>query len=171
METLTLRYKLEPEEAAVAAVDHSPAVRTSAKRTQALGAAGILLGLLMLTQTAIAFALLAVGVLIFSLGTRFSILRRSRWVYERTPFFSDPVTAVADEQGVRFTSADNDLWYRWSSYDAAHNAANGVALVMRGGTSVRWIPSRAFAGADQQAAWFVQAYEGIRQARQPVAPN
>jgi len=171
METLTLRYELEPEEAAIAAVDHSPAVRASAKRTRALGAAGIILGLLMLTEAAIAFALLAVGALIFGLGTRFSILRRSRAVYELTPFFSDPVTAVADEHGVRFTSADGDLWYRWSSYDAAHNAADGIALVMRGGCAVRWIPSRAFAGADQQAAWFIQAREGILQARQPVAPS
>jgi hypothetical protein len=161
MQPLTLRYQLESDEVAAASIAYSPAVRASARRTRALGGIGIVVGLLFLTRTPVAAALLAVGALIFGLGTRSSMVRRQRWFTARTPFLTDPVVAVADDDGVRFTTAHSDLWYRWSNYTEVRSTTDGIALVMRGGTTVRWIPARAFAGADQQAAWFAQARAGI----------
>jgi hypothetical protein len=157
----TLRYQLQPQELAVALFDHSPVMRSSATRTKAMGAAALLVGAIFIGQTGVAAAWLAVGLLIFGLGTRFSIVRRNEWVTRRTPFLTDPVAAVADDQGVRFTTPHSDLWYRWSNYASARDTPTGVALVTRGGATVRWIPSRAFDGADHQAAWFAQARDGI----------
>jgi hypothetical protein len=155
MEPLTLGFQPTVDEVAAATVDLAPAVRLSSRRTKLLGGVALVLGVYALfAAPAVAFGCFLAGVLLFGLGTSFSLRRRMRWVIERTPSFTAPHVLVADPTGVRARTPSSDQWFDWTHYEAVVDAAaGGVALVLRGGTSVRFIPGRAFADAAQRAGW------------------
>lgn len=68
---------------------------------------------------------------------------------------ADPCTVTADARGLRVQTDRSDLRFDWSNYQDVIETPEGVGLVAGGGTTLRWIPTRAFASPDERRR-FVQ---------------
>lgn len=77
------------------------------------------------------------------------------------PALTDPTTVSCDEQGLRVVTPTSDMRFDWNAYEAAVSAPDGLALLLRGGASIRWLPARAFIDQDQQRDWYRIASTGI----------
>ena len=157
MESLTLRYELTPEEVAAALAD-TPAGRARARQARrlglGLGAAILALSLAtgMSIIAAVPPAVLVAIFLVWASGRRARI-KSALPMVRATPSLTQPVSLTIEGDGIRVQGPTEDSWSSWRHWESVTSTSNGVALVLRGGWGVQFIPTRAFAPDGQQADW------------------
>lgn len=179
---VALRYQLDVSEFARVNADENPQLVAGRDRRHRIGVATMVVGAAMtiggaFVSTTVGLALSLVGVAVLTVGGLFLIsgsrpgaVRQFEDMARKAPNLIAPATVVANGQGIRITSEHSDQWYGWQNYDDVRDTAIGVVLVPHAGL-VRFVPSRAFDGPAEQAAWAADAKLAVTRARRDAPPN
>jgi len=115
-------------------------------------------------SAAIGGAAVMFGALLLRSFTQMGRRRALRTAIRRTPALAEHQEVTADPTGLRVRARTSELWFGWSRYQTVASDDLGVALVLRGGAGVRFVPRRAFADAAEQSAWAHQLGSWVEEA-------
>lgn len=94
--------------------------------------------------------------------------RQLRMVIKQTPTLTDHREVVAGPDGLRVVTSTSDSRLAWSHYQSVADDDMGVTLVLRGGSTAHFVPSRAFSDADEQTAWAERVSAWVVEASTPA---
>jgi YcxB-like protein len=171
--SMVLSFQPEREELARAIARHSGANKT-ARICMLLGAISIALGVYSLVtintrvNDAIAGFGVVFGLILLSSNSAAGRRRQLRAVIERTPTLSDHREVVASPDGLRVVTPTSDSRLAWSHYQSVVDDDLGVNLILRGGSTVHFVPRRAFSDASEQTSWAQRVNSWINEASAPA---
>ena len=154
METISLRFKYTEEEYIAATRLYLTGSRSFLIRlvlSSIFVAVGIFLVSLLQMDTLISFLLTFIGVVLLLIwALLFFVVPRQR--FRRDPKFRDEYTLQFSDDGIQFKTAQIDALVQWSLYSKVIKSERFYMMVY-GQNMISVIPRRAFASAQQDAAF------------------
>jgi hypothetical protein len=169
---MVLSFTPEREELARAMARYSGSNRT-ARTCMLLGAISIAIGVYSLVaintrvNDAVAGFGILFGLMLILTNSPSGRRRQLRMVIKQTPTLSDHREVVASPDGLRVVTSTSDSRLAWSHYQSVVDGETGVALVLRGGAIVLFVPRRAFTDASEQSAWAERVTAWVDEASAP----
>ena len=170
---MVLSFKLEREELARAIAQHSGSNKT-ARIFMLLGAISIALGVFSLVafdnrvNDAVGGFGVLFGLMLLLANSPGGRRRQLRMVINGTPTLTDHREVVARPDGLRVVTSTGDSRLAWSQYQSVADEEMGVTLVLRGGSTVHFVPRRAFSDAGEQTAWAQRVRSWVDEAAGPA---